>query len=60
MNQLVFEKELAVEAQSAGHLASPMQERADRIRQLMPTAFVGGTFVGMDQYAAQVQASAPA
>ena len=31
------------------------QERADRIRQLLPTAFVGGTFVGNDQYAAQVQ-----
>ena len=34
-----------------------MQERADRIRQLIPTAFVGGAFVGNDQYAAQVQAT---
>jgi peptidyl-prolyl cis-trans isomerase D len=54
LNQLVFEKELLVEAQSMGITVSD-QERADRIRQLLPTAFVGGTFVGNDQYAAQVQ-----
>ena len=54
LNQLVFEKELVVEAQPLGITVTD-QERADRIRQLLPTAFVGGTFVGNDQYAAQVQ-----
>ena len=54
LNQLVFEKELAIEAQQLG-ISVTDQERADRIRQLIPTAFVGDTFVGMDQYAAQVQ-----
>src|SRR5439155_19449015 len=32
------------------------QERADRIRQYVPTAFNGGTFVGMDRNSAEVQA----
>src|SRR5260370_29061980 len=32
------------------------QERADRIRQFVPTAFTGGTFVGMERYSAEVQA----
>src|SRR5260370_28729900 len=32
------------------------QERADRIRQFVPTAFNGGAFVGRDRYAAEVQA----
>jgi peptidyl-prolyl cis-trans isomerase D len=54
LNQLVFEKELIVEAQAMGIKVTD-QERADRIRQLIPTAFIGGTFVGNDQYAAQVQ-----
>jgi peptidyl-prolyl cis-trans isomerase D len=54
LSQLVFQKELQVEAQEMGIKVSD-QERADRIRQLIPTAFVGGTFVGNDQYAAQVQ-----
>jgi peptidyl-prolyl cis-trans isomerase D len=54
LSQMVFEKELLVEAQALGIKVTD-QERADRIRQLIPTAFVGGTFVGSDQYAAQVQ-----
>src|SRR6201984_1624853 len=32
------------------------QERAARIRQFLPTAYNGDTFVGMDRYAAEVQA----
>src|ERR1700733_8017356 len=32
------------------------QERADRIKQYVPGAFNNGTFVGMDRYAAEVQA----
>jgi len=54
LKQLVFEKELAMEARDLGITVTD-QERADRIRQLIPTAFIGDSFVGMDQYAAQVQ-----
>ena len=56
LNELVFQKELAFEARQLGITVTD-QERADRIRQLVPTAFVGGAFVGNDQYAAQVEAS---
>ncbi len=54
LNELVFEKELGLEARQLG-ITDSDQERADRIRQLIPTAFMGGSFVGNDQYAAQVQ-----
>ena len=54
LNQLVFAKELEIEAQRLGIQVTD-QERADRIRELVPTAFVGDTFVGLDQYAAQIQ-----
>jgi hypothetical protein len=53
LNQLIFQKELAAEARTRGLYVSD-QERAERIRQLIPTAFVGDTFVGNEQYAAQV------
>ena len=56
LNELVFQKELAIEARQLGITVTD-QERADRIRQLIPTAFVGGAFVGNDQYAAQVEAT---
>jgi peptidyl-prolyl cis-trans isomerase D len=56
LNELVFQKELALEARQLGITVTD-RERADRIRQLVPTAFAGGTFVGNDQYAAQVEAS---
>jgi peptidyl-prolyl cis-trans isomerase D len=55
LNQLVFQKEIEFEAQRLGITVSD-QERADRIRQFVPTAFTGGTFVGMDRYSAEVQA----
>src|SRR5580692_10083335 len=55
LNQLVFEKEIEYEAKRLGITVSD-QERADRIRQYVPTAFKGGTFVGMEQYSAEVQA----
>lgn len=54
LNQLIFEKELEIEAARLGITVTD-QERADRIREVIPTAFVGDTFVGYDQYAAQVQ-----
>src|SRR5258708_13942666 len=55
LKQLVFEKELEYEAKRLGITVSD-QERADRIRQFVPTAFNGGTFVGIDRYSAEVQA----
>jgi peptidyl-prolyl cis-trans isomerase D len=55
MKQLVFEKEIEYEAKRLGITVSD-QERADRIRQYVPTAFNGGTFVGMERYSAEVQA----
>ncbi len=54
VNQLVFEKMLELEAKRLGIRVTD-QERAERIRQLIPTAFVGDTFVGIEQYSAEVQ-----
>ena len=55
LKQLVFQKEIEYEAKRLG-IAVSDQERAERIRQLVPTAFNGSTFVGMDRYSAEVQA----
>jgi peptidyl-prolyl cis-trans isomerase D len=55
LNQLIFQKEMEYEAKRLGIHVSD-QERADRIRQFLPTAYNGDTFVGMDRYAAEVQA----
>src|SRR5438093_13456055 len=55
LKQLVFQKEIEYEAKRLG-IAVSDEERADRIRQYVPTAFNGGTFVGMDRYSAEVQA----
>ena len=55
LKQLVFQKEIEYEAKRLG-IAVSDQERADRIRQYVPTAFNGGTFVGMDRYSAEGQA----
>src|SRR6266853_1158498 len=55
LKQLIFEKEIEYEAKRLG-IAVSDQERADRIRQYVPTAFTGGTFVGMDRYSTEVQA----
>ena len=54
LKQLVYQKEIEYEAKRLGITVSD-QERADRIRQYLPTAFNGGTFVGMDRYSAEVQ-----
>ena len=53
LDQLVFQKELAFEARRL-NLRVTDQERADRIRLLIPTAFLGDTFVGRELYAQQV------
>lgn len=54
MKQLVFQKEMEYEAKRLGITVSD-KERADRIRQVLPTAFNGDTFIGVDAYANQVQ-----
>jgi len=53
IDQLVFEKELEVEAQRLGVSVSDA-ELADRIKLLLPTAYENGQFVGSTEYAAQV------
>src|SRR6202030_2498925 len=55
LKQLIFQKEIEYEAKRLGIHVSD-QERADRIRQFLPTAYNGDTFVGMDRYASEVQA----
>jgi peptidyl-prolyl cis-trans isomerase D len=55
LSQLVFQKEIEYEAKRLGITVSD-QERADRIRQYVPTAFANGNFVGMDRYSQIVQA----
>lgn len=54
LKQLVFQKEVEYEAKRLG-ISVTDQERADRIRQILPTAFNGDTFVGNDAYSQQVQ-----
>ncbi len=54
VNQLVFERMLELEAKRLGIRVTD-EERAERIRQMVPTAFAGETFVGMDRYAAEVE-----
>jgi len=54
LSQLVFQKEIEYEGKRLGISVSD-QERGDRIKQYLPTAFNGDTFVGMDTYTQQVQ-----
>jgi peptidyl-prolyl cis-trans isomerase D len=54
LNQLVFQKEIEYEAKRLGITVSD-KERVDRIKQYLPSAFNGDTFVGMDTYQREVQ-----
>lgn len=54
LSQLVFQKEIEYEAKRLGITVSD-KERADRIKQYVPAAFNGDTFVGMDAYAREVR-----
>jgi peptidyl-prolyl cis-trans isomerase D len=54
VNQLVSQHMLELEAKRLGISVSD-EERAERIRQLLPAAYAGETFVGMERYAAEVQ-----
>jgi peptidyl-prolyl cis-trans isomerase D len=53
LKQLMFQKELEYEGHRLGITVSD-QERADRIKQFLPTAFNGDSFVGMDSYTKEV------
>lgn len=55
ISQLVFERMLEEEAKRLGISVSE-QEVASRIKQFLPEAVQGDTFVGFDQYNAAVQA----
>jgi len=52
--QMIFDKLLQAEAKRLGIRVSD-QERADRIKLLLPTVFEGGTFAGLDRYTSEVQ-----
>jgi len=54
LTQLLFQKELAYEAKRLNITVSD-KEVADRIRQILPMAYNGDTFVGKDKYAELVQ-----
>jgi peptidyl-prolyl cis-trans isomerase D len=55
LDNLIFEKSLVLEADRLG-LRVTDEEHADFLKKLVPTAFQGDTFIGMDRYAAEVQA----
>jgi peptidyl-prolyl cis-trans isomerase D len=55
LDQLIDEKMLALEAERMGLHVSD-EEHADLLKKLVPTAFTGDTFIGMDRYTAEVQA----
>src|SRR3974390_1760107 len=57
LKSLLMEKEIEYEAKRLGITVTD-KERADRIKQYLPAAFKGDTFVGMDTYAALVQQNA--
>jgi peptidyl-prolyl cis-trans isomerase D len=54
LDQLVYQKSLVLEAQRLG-LSVSDEEHANFLRKLVPTAFAGDTFIGMDKYSAEVQ-----
>lgn len=54
LKQMVFQKEVEFEAKRLGITVSD-RERADRIKQYLPTAFNGDSFVGMEAYTQEVR-----
>ncbi len=54
LDQLVFNRLLDMEADRLGIQVTP-EETTARIRQLIPTAFVGGNWIGAERYAQEVQ-----
>jgi peptidyl-prolyl cis-trans isomerase D len=54
LTQLLYAKEIQYEANRLG-ITVTNEEIADRVKQILPTAFNGDSPVSMDQYAQQVQ-----
>lgn len=54
LDQMVFERLLAMEADRLGMQVTP-DEITQRIKQLLPTAFPGGVWVGAERYAQEVE-----
>jgi peptidyl-prolyl cis-trans isomerase D len=54
VDQLVFQHALELEADRLGIRVTP-EEQADRIKQYLPSAFVGDAWIGKDKYALEVQ-----
>jgi peptidyl-prolyl cis-trans isomerase D len=54
LDQLIFERSLAYEAARLG-LRVTDEEHAELLKKLVPTAYVGDSFIGMDKYTAEVQ-----
>ncbi len=54
VDQLIEKQMLALEADRLGLRVSD-EEHADLLKRLVPTAFAGDTFEGMDRYSAEVQ-----
>src|SRR5260370_2977803 len=54
LDQLVFERSLEVEAERLGLRVSD-EEHANFLRKMIPTAYAGDTFIGMDKYSTEVQ-----
>jgi peptidyl-prolyl cis-trans isomerase D len=55
VEQMIFERAVELEAERLGLSVTPREE-TDRIKQLLPGLFVGGTWVGKDRYATEVPA----
>ncbi len=54
LDQLIFERSLELEADRLG-LRVTDEEHAELLRKLVPTAYSGDTFIGMDKYTTEVQ-----
>jgi peptidyl-prolyl cis-trans isomerase D len=54
LDQLIYDRSLELEADRLG-LRVTDEEHADLLRKLVPTAFNGDSFIGMDRYATEVQ-----
>jgi len=54
LDQMVFQRLLNMEAARLGIQVTP-EEITERIKQLIPTAFVGGNWIGAERYAQEVQ-----
>lgn len=54
LDQMVFQRLLEMEADRLGMQVTP-DEITQRIKQLLPTAFPGGVWIGADRYAQEVE-----